>query len=499
MIAQIVLYLLIFSMFSFWHFKPRYDTLISALLFASLSALLIYFIHNWNLSTPSELMFLWDSSRSGNLKISLASSVQNYNIIFPFFTITLIVLLNNLLSRAEKHKKKITGLCILNLISLIMLIGGNNFVQIITFVFISDILSQLLIDDVNASRRYSIYNLVADMGLFLVFAIIRPRLSNLDTSSFAHFHSAASTENLIILLILISLFIKWGFFIFHSYLLDMESAQFHRLLLIPYLSTPMVGLILFIKLKPLLTTSILFDTVFNIILALTIVWGAFGSVIMNNLKEKSIYLNMIILALLVKLAESPSFTWDKHFSTLLIIGCLFNYAFYYFAKHSRLVNANIFANQLSQSGKSRQYFRMFVCLGLMGCFGYELKHFYLQDNKTWIIGFAILFVSTIYLIFKQLFGNFRNNKQYAHWQDADIFPHFYEKFIARPIYFIGRILTIIIDFVFFERTFLAAFNYLFGKTVKLLRKINRQTFIRYVFCIMTAIGIFVWFNLKGTF
>jgi hypothetical protein len=62
-----------------------------------------------------------------------------------------------------------------------MLICTNNLVEIITFVFIIDILSQVLIKDVYASRRYSIYNLIADMGLFLIMAMLKGKLETLET------------------------------------------------------------------------------------------------------------------------------------------------------------------------------------------------------------------------------------------------------------------------------------------------------------------------------
>ena len=251
---------------------------------------------------------LWDSSRSGDIKIDIISSPTTYGLILPFFIITLIALFNNLLFKFEQHKKSFAAILIFNLISLIMLIAGNNLIQIITFVFVIDILSQLLIKDIYASRRYSIYNLIADMGLFLVMAMLKSKLETLEVGNITNYYQTGRHRDFIMFVIVISLFIKLGFFLFQSYLLDLKNTKFHRLILIPYLSTPMVALILFMKFYPLLIISPSFNLCINIAVSLTMIWGAIGMVVINNLKEKTVYLNMLIISLLVKMIQSTNST-----------------------------------------------------------------------------------------------------------------------------------------------------------------------------------------------
>ena len=164
MIANIVLVLLILGIFPLWKLRRRYDNIIVSISFLLVSALFFYFIRSWQTGTESSFLMLWDSSASGDIKISVNSTLLNYAVIFPFFVVAVVSLFNNLFFRYEKKKRAFSSLIILMLVSFIMLISGDNFIQVITFVFVIDILSQILIQDVYAGRRYGIYNLAADMG-----------------------------------------------------------------------------------------------------------------------------------------------------------------------------------------------------------------------------------------------------------------------------------------------------------------------------------------------
>lgn len=557
MIANIVICLLALGVLSLVKTRRRYAYVIIAGSFLALVLLAMYFLRSWTAGIETEFLVLWDSSASGDIKLVINSISRNYGMIFPFFVIVLAALFNNLFFRYEKRKKAFSSLMIFMLCAFIMLISGENFVQIITFVFVIDILSQILIQDVQASRRYGIYNLVADMGLFLVFALMRGELDNLDMPSLIEYYNDGQYQNLIIIVMMISLFIKFGFFIFHSYLLDLQSARFHRLILIPYLSTPMVALVLFVKLKPFLIESALFCFALDIVLALTILWGAAGAVIMNNLKEKTIYFSMMVTALLVKVAANKTFEWNIAYSWLLICGFLFNLCVYYLHYYTNRDNTLAFFRKTQGVDTLPLYIVSGATMIVIAAFCACLVSFYVPQNRSWILGFGCLFLPVaanmfsrlmstetdkpesfafqatdyrpvpvllmiftvsalsavvahaawktaaavmgifILLVYLRPLQRWFKNDDFVNLQRADFFSNLYTFLIARPIRFTGRILTLLVDFVFFERMLVAAFMLGAGVMVRSFRQINREGGLRYVLFVMTAFAVLAVFLLRG--
>lgn len=57
-----------------------------------------------------------------------------------------------------KKKSAFNALVTLNFVSLSLLVCAENCVQLITAVFITDILGYLILKDVDSSRRYVVYN-----------------------------------------------------------------------------------------------------------------------------------------------------------------------------------------------------------------------------------------------------------------------------------------------------------------------------------------------------
>ncbi len=557
MIVNVVISLLILGALSLWKIRQRYNNIFVSGSFLFVAGLLIYFIQSWQTGMESSFFMLWDSSASGDIKIAINSTLQNYRIVFPFFMIAVVALFNNLVFRYEKKKKAFSTLVIFILTSFIMLISGDNFVQIITCVFVIDILSQMLIQDVHASRRYGIYNLVADMGLFLVFALMRGSLNNLNMDTLTQYYDTVKYKDLIAAIMLVSLAIKFGFFVFHSYLLDLKSAKFHRLVLIPYLSTPMVALILFIKMRMFLAESHTFYLVFNILLGMTILWGAAGAAVIRGLKEKSVYFSMMIVALLVKLSEENGFVWNLSFSWLLICGFLFNICIYYLHYYANRENnlALLFRRQRKIS--LALYAVCVVAIFLMMAFSVCLAGFYSADTALWIYGFALLFLPTAANMFLQTIKNVEQNTDVlsaqtvdrrplpmlllivslsaaavclndASWypaiaagglfvvlmwirpqrwlikdslcekmQNADFFSGGYNIIIARPIKFIGRVLTLLVDFVFFERTLVSTVMLSAGIVVRGFRQINREGVLRSVLFVFAAFLILAIYFLRS--
>ena len=293
MLHETFLYLLMIGIFSLIKIKEKYAFLFSSVLTLLTALVFVLFLMDWRILPDSAQILSIGSSVGGNIKLDIISSKQNYMLILPFFANTLLALTNNLIFKYEAHKKKMLSLFIFNLAAFIMLICGNNFIQFMTFVFVIDILSCLLISDANAAKRYSLYNLVADMGIFLVLSMLQGKLANLDAGNIAHYYETGHHRDFIMFTLMLSLFIKFGFIFFQGYWLDLKNAKFHALYFLSFLSTPMAALILFIKFYPIVVVSPSFEPLLDAAVALSMAWAAFGAISAPQIKEKFFYFHML--------------------------------------------------------------------------------------------------------------------------------------------------------------------------------------------------------------
>ena len=540
MLHETLLYLLAIGIFSFVRIQEKYIPFFSFVLTLFVVLVFAFFLMDFRFLAESPYVLGIDSSQGGNIKLDIISSRQNYMLILPFFVNTLIALGNNLIFKYETHKKHMLSLFVFNLISFMMLICGNNFIQFMTFVFVIDIISQLLISDTNAAKRYSIYNIVADMGIFLVLSMLHGKLVNLDVGNIAHYYETGRHRDFIMFVLMFSSFVKFGLFLFQGYWLDLRSAKFHALYFLTYLSTPMAALILFIKFYPILVVSPSFLPLLNTMVVLSMVWGAIGGILNPQIKEKFVYCNMLCVAFLVKLVEAENFIWNEVFSSVLVCLFIFNLCFYYL--HFEIDRGHG-KNKVGIISVFGGFIAVLICLSM--CAG----ALYTPQNAVWIISFLSLFVLVVSQIFVfymhklQLevhtpssglrtfcmmglsfillcyvaflyrqyafascftmsvflflyffsplkIGDFGKNF-YTHVSHVDLFALFYEKCILPPIRHAGVFANIFIDFIFLERTLLPLFLMINKGAAKIYGRVSRFGFLYYFLC--SVIGILTVF------
>ncbi len=540
MLNETVLYLLVIGFLSLFKTQKKYDFLLSIFITLFFGVVFSFFCMDWKTGFESVATFILDETHSSNIRLDIISSVQNYTMIYPFAFITLFSMCNNLLVRHEANKKSESILFVFNLISFIMLIAGHNFIQLITFVFVVDILSQLLIKDAKAARRYSLYNFVADMGLFLVLAMIQGKLSNLDIANISRYYETGHHRDFIVFTILVSLSIKFGFFLFQRYWLDLRSAKFRNIYFLPYLSTPMAALVLFIKLYPILVVSPLFAPLLNAILLMTIICGIVGIFICEDNRDKFVYFNMMNVAFLVKIIEKADFLWNMHFSYLIILFYMFNACFYCMheeidrKKSSNkltlfLIILGFFSVLSAISGQvlafknSSDRILIYIFLVLLTLLSaltiakirIKIRHNILFEKsfKThFVLGCIILFSSWLLygalendwqlyfmVIFILLtFGFFPLGVLHAQQkvQESVCLKSFTEKFhmekILNSLKNTHSIINIFLDFIFIEKMFLPALLSLNAYVIKIYRKISRYGLWYDMICVLLGTALMLY-------
>ncbi|MBQ7660040.1 MAG: hypothetical protein IJS26_04830 [Alphaproteobacteria bacterium] len=531
MLNETVLYLFLIGVVSLVHTNRRYDFLLSFAAAVFVCVVFGAFLLDFKTGLDSSYTLVLDASQNTNIKLDIISSPQNYILILPFFVMTILAMFNNAFFKYEPNKKNMAACFVFNLLSLIMLISGHNFIQMMTFVLVVDILSQLFIRDMRAGRLCSLYNLVSDMGLFLVLAMLEGKLSNLDVGNISHYYETGKHRDFIMFVVMFSLCIKFGFFLFQGYWLDLKKAKFHNLYFLPYLSSSMAALILLVKFYPILVVSPSFLPLVNWLSVLTAVFGTIGAVLSSKIKEKFMYFNMIVMAFLVKLLERLDFQWNIYFSTVLILCFILSMCFYYFHYDIERKQA---------ANKPAVFLEVLTTIGTASAIVLQTSFLFSKNTSWWILGFALVLCFVLALLCRQILSGVKNVKplkptdflsisvmlflnafvlflcrgeamqywvvllfwaclmfvyyltgfinitktQEFEFQDVDFLGVFLRKCFITPFKKAGLLINILTDFILLERTF---FPLLSGANIWLIRtyrKISRMGLSYYFLCML---------------
>ena len=307
--------------------RMRYDRLLSLAIFFAF-AFLGYSYSTMDLHTMQGFSLLWRPSQMGNITIDFhPSEVANKQII-PIFIASLLTILNNSIFHYEERKSNFNAFVIFNFISLSLLISAENYVQLITTVFVTDIMGYLILKNVDLSHRYVIYNFFADMCLFMILALVSGRIQSLELNRLLGYEQIGRHKDFVSLATALALFVKMGCIIFQSYLLDISEARFQRMTVVHLLTAPLVSILLTFKLLNLLLVSDLFLPIFKLVIVLTFFIGIAGFIVHNHIQKKMVYLNMAFLAFLLWCLALDKFNWNNLFSIYYIAIYLLNQLFF---------------------------------------------------------------------------------------------------------------------------------------------------------------------------
>ena len=545
---NILLLLLLVGMAGLFRFRMRYDRILSWGMFLA-SILLVYgYSVNALLGANEGFQYLWSKTKFGNLFISFYPQLQFNMIIVPILCMGVVSILNNNVFHYEERRCAFNSLLIFNSVALSLLLTSENYVQILTMVFISDILGYVLLKDVDSSHKYAVYNFFADMCLFAVFALVCGRLQSLDVRHLLNYNQIGRHKDFVSLVVGLAIFIKIGVFPFHSYLLDVAKARFHRMTIINLLFSPLCGIILLVKLNNILTMSDLFLPIYTTLTYLSAVIGLYGFIVKDNILSKTIYLNMVLSSILMMLLKNTGFAWQNMFSYYYLIVYFLNlmlFKIYLYQNreesvanmlNSSIINSwplkailvqialivNLFVTLMfNLAQKENNYVLFYVSLLVVGI-SIVLSHIYkspnerrldyLNQNKLRAISYIgnsiILILSSIYfkayqmyniyfvvafvlLINLPIFYKTRTvyNKTVLQAEDYSRYVFYYLFF--RPIKYISKKLWVMVDFVISEKIITSAIETINRQSITLFFKLNPKKGFAGLFFIVVGIAIFI--------
>ena len=402
MIAYTTLLLFFIGIFSSIKVGVKVDKALSFLTFASLFLVFAGFCDAMSSPVSHTFSFVWNANPESTMKFDIISNHYNYWLIFPCFILTMLSSLNGLFFRYEERRSAYISVLIFNLIALIILITSNNFVQLLSALFVVDILSVFMIKNVDAYRRYMLLNILADIVLFTVLAVINCRVASLDIRQIVLYRNIGMHQDFVALAGLTAVFAKFGFFLFQIGVMDLKKIRFHRMMNVLFLSSPLASMILLLKFNALWRTSAYFTAYLDLVCILTLVWGFLGSICADNFKAKVIYWQMSFWALFVELLRFHGFIWFSGFTFLFLemyVICMWLYLLYYFGR--RRVSMRQIKSMPLINKKEIAYILLMI-IATIAALANTLTILYNNMNRYYIWTFAALFMLSLSAVLNQL-------------------------------------------------------------------------------------------------
>lgn len=527
--------------------KDKYARFFSLLVFAGATSY-AWLIWQAYLSGNTEpFVFHWIQYKSLHIDINLSANQHNYLYLIPAGIVLLFSLFCNIFSRQEIRRLRLSGLMCVNLAFLLLLICANNLIILMISAFLISITTLYIINDYESKKTYIVYDLISDMALFTAFAIIYSQFHQAELSVLTKYAREGEHIPLVAGLILLSLLIKNGLFLFHNQLLSFRDLNFNRLIFLSFSSLPVVGILIYEKTLPLLSAFEYGRLIIGTAAGLSAVYALGGTLIYDDIKEKALCFNMLFWAFLYAMAlAAPHFSFSAYFSLFLLMlalnglihalsaaasdeiyiskmGGFFKnlwLLFLFFVLWFAIFAQNTLSSDYNQTG-TRVEVVLFVSFTALALAHFLREAFFgttqadeivcarlktLPYADCWLpavlicgwyifpfpeISRTAIMAFAVFLLLLAIYPLRRLSRYYAdeELQLAEFFKRFYELVVLTPITVLGRILWLTIDFVIIERTIINSLSDMIKFLIKVSQKIHQPTLINYILLALCGLGI----------
>ena len=542
--------MVIVGLVGFLRLRMKYDRLVSWLMFFAAAFLFIDFSGRLLNSGGEGFSFLWNTSQIGNITIDFHPEPKDAELLLPLFFISLITILHNNIFRYEEKKSAFNALVTLNFVSLSLLVCAENCVQLITAVFITDILGYLILKDVDSSRRYVVYNFFADMCLFMVLALACGKLQSLDLNRLPYYEEIGRHQDFVGLVTAIALLAKTGCFMFQSYLLDLHAARFQRMSAVNMLFAPLAGIIVLLRLNSLVTVSDLALPLLKIMGTLTMAAGIVYFVAVDNIKKKLVYLNMGFIGFLLLLLVKNGFAWSWLCAGYYVAACFFNLLLlkiYLYQNHEVRVSEMLNSRETNSALMNATLMQLILAANVFFAVIWKIAGKFASSG--WIWGGSAAVLAAVALVLNQIYRSPHTRRLeslnpnalrplsfvvnfslliYGSWvlnaftpyniafmvlflagivllplsrlravygiewlQKEDLSKSFFFYALVTPLMYISRTLWLLVDFVFSEKIITAGLSALNRLGLSVFFKINRKSYMAYFVFILLGFLAFI--------
>lgn len=472
--------LIIAGLTAVWYRRPRFQKFLSLVIAGFLTIGFYDIFYSLKNGITENYSYNWLASRYYPVNLDFSTTFESYALLIPLFAAAILNAFFTIWDKLERHKLYVVALSTLNLAALIMLVCAQNSIQMLVSVCFIDVFGFCLIDNIAARRRYIFYNLLADMALFMAFAMLWGACQETLFSSLGMCRATEAQGAFV--LVMLSACLKSGLFPFQGYLLPASILTESRRTTLNFLSTPIAGLLMIFKILPVLSEEFIGLPFLKYAAIISIIWGGIGGILIKRTADKKIYLNIIFYGLMCLLMLSQKKTFIENWGALLLLQISLDNIALKTKKYQAwlfmgmtLLEAGIIIKVLTLSPEGFIPLYLVAGLSVIGSLFYEVNNQEHEENNIGRLiiatGVAIYTLYGVENVLMQvyiwlgigtlliLFGPYRFIEKLFHsekLQETDVFSQVFYWIFAMPVFFVGRILWVTIDFLIIEKTFLSS-------------------------------------------
>lgn len=341
-------------------------------------------------SVQNGFSFLWNQTQIGAITIDFYPDTNDISFLTSLFTVSMLIVLYNNMFREEERKSRNNAIILLNFVSMCLLIGSENYIQLITAVFVIDILGYLLLKDVDVSHSYVIYNFVADILLFMIMALSCGKLQSLELEYLTKYQEISRHKDFVGVVTALILTLKTGSFMFHGYLLDLSKTGFQRLVAIELLFSPLAGIVLLLKMHELLEISPVGKITLLSVCWLSLTVGMLNFILLDSIKKKIIYLDMCFYSSLIPLLINGEFVWRKIFSEYYLIAGVINFTMlqlFFYQNNEEFISKMLNVLKIKKRRLKMIIIQLVLVMNIFFSVMCKIKE---ETGTDWLLGLAVI-------------------------------------------------------------------------------------------------------------
>ena len=536
MVLQLFIGLIILALTTLLITQGRRRRIWSVLLLTGLSVISYLFIDNLNQNIGSNFIYQWLPYSVLKADFAISSTVGIQQMFVPLIVLLGCTIYFNTIFPLEYHSLHLNTLLLLNFVALILLLSSHDFLQLMFASCIFSLISFYQPDLILSKKSMMVFNFLAEMSLFMALALVYGKTNTVSINDLKQFITQGEHKDLVVFLLLLAVGCKCGFCLLNGHYFNLKNISLNRLLGIMIFSTPLSGLIILSKLRPLFDASHLFDNIIPFWCLLSIALSFCISLCNNNLRLKlislllSIYscaaliiydtptklyetiptilLSLLLVFVVFSLIDSSNFSETTIFqakrlwvcskinfmlSILIVLGLCSEFLYYptnlvsktfifiFIALMSVIIKMiylgkiNIRTEQVSCKNNVGFLYWGPTLIGCTALFYFENP----WHNKY----FYLLFAEFLMLLWVAPYQIFIKIGNYSWWQ-SDILTKIYETILVYPLRLLGRVLWLAFDVVVIERSVIGSISTLTSSVVNELHKFQEPKLINFILGLM---------------
>ena len=492
-------------------------------------------------------VYNWIETAAIRVKLTLLPSVEMYKLGALLSLMALAMMFYNCFYDEGKMRLRNAGLYLLILVAMMALVSAQNMMQVIIALCWVDVLCFYLLKDSWLKRGYMFYNVLADMLFIITSALVWGDQKSLSLEALARYMHDGDNKQIVALFWTLVVLLKTGMVLFHDFVLNLKKISFVRGIYIFYAATPMAGLILLWKTRSVLENVEWVRVAIAAFAAGSMLWAFVGSLIIDNIKAKIMYWNMMLMGLMAALLSVSTKVFLDFVPWLPWCGIMLSTVM--------ILPVVAASNEVMVSKMGGFIRRLKISFGVsMLLVAAELQvilHYSDETGKMWVWGFLLLQMLSVTSVWRRIYcGKTKaDEKVWALLQNPNllyfvpvvlfvglVFSYFgaplqnvwsglaavlilvvanplakteklyvlekiqtaapcsslFEIVLVFPVRILGRVLWLLIDFVFIERTIINTLRRLMAFLVKTVAILHMNMFVgTFIFTLMGG-AILIW-------